>query len=203
MLLQHDKMDCGAACLAMIASHYGKSYSLQQIRDYCFITKNGVSLLGICEGAEKIGFEKAPVKLSVEQLFEKSIQKPLILHWNKNHFVVLRKVTKNWLTGKLRFHLADPGHGFITLSEEQFKESWTGGEDQGIALLLVPTEAFYEQEELKENKVSIGYLLKYLKPYRKQLTFMALLLLCGSGVMLIFPFLTESPDRQWGKCQGS
>ena len=66
MLLQHDKMDCGAACLAMVSSHYGKDYSLQQLRDYCFLTKNGVSLLGICGAADMIGFEKAPVKAPIE-----------------------------------------------------------------------------------------------------------------------------------------
>ena len=192
MLLQHDKMDCGAACLAMVSSHYGKDYSLQQLRDYCFLTKNGVSLLGICGAADMIGFEKALVKLDVEQLNGEKIQKPLILHWNKNHFVVLRKVKKSLINGKLSFKIADPGHGLITLSEEKFRQSWLSDDEKGIALLLTPTEKFYEHEVLHENKVRTKYLFKYLMPFRKKLILMSLLLLVGSGLILVFPFLTEA-----------
>ncbi len=53
---QQDQMDCGPACLAMIASEHGKNYSLKYLRDYSFITREGVSMLGISEAARKIGF---------------------------------------------------------------------------------------------------------------------------------------------------
>lgn len=50
---QHDQMDCGPACLAMVASYYGKDFGLQYLRDKSFITREGVSLLGISAAAEK------------------------------------------------------------------------------------------------------------------------------------------------------
>ena len=53
---QLDSRDCGPTCLHMIAKHYGKSYNLQGLREKCFINRDGVSLLGISEAAEQIGF---------------------------------------------------------------------------------------------------------------------------------------------------
>src|SRR5580698_5412675 len=93
---QYDAMDCGPSCLAMIASHYGKKYSLQYLRDRCHITKEGVSLLGITEAAHGIGLETTSALVTLEQL--ELVDEPCILHWNQNHFVVLNKVT----TGKKR-----------------------------------------------------------------------------------------------------
>lgn len=54
--LQFDAMDCGPTCLRMIAKYYGKSYSLQTLRDLSYITREGVSMLGISDAAESIGF---------------------------------------------------------------------------------------------------------------------------------------------------
>lgn len=192
VILQHDQMDCGAASLAMISSHYGKNYSLQQLRDYCFVTRNGVSLLGICEAAEMIGFEQAAVRLKIDNLQHESVRLPAILHWNKNHFVVLRKVKKSILTGKVTYCILDPGHGAINLSKERFKSSWCGDSDEGIGLLLTPTKSFFEHEVLHENSVNAGFLFRYLKPYRSNLIWMAILLLLGSALTLVFPFLAQA-----------
>ena len=54
-LKQPDTMDCGATCLAMVAKHYGKSYTVQKLREMCSATRAGVSLLGISDAAEKLG----------------------------------------------------------------------------------------------------------------------------------------------------
>ena len=56
-LSQPDTMDCGATCLAMVAKHYGKTYSIQKLREMCAATRAGVSLLGISDAAEKLGFK--------------------------------------------------------------------------------------------------------------------------------------------------
>lgn len=186
---QHDQMDCGPSCLAMISSHYGKDFNLQYLRDNCFITREGVSLLGINEAAKKIGFNTFSAKLKTEDL-EKDYT-PCILHWNQNHFVVLYKITKNIFTGKLRYKIADPAHGFITLSEEKFKKSWLSDGEKGVALFLEPTEYFFGQEPPKEEKVSIKYLLSYLKPYKKSMGWMFFLLSLGTLITLIFPILTQ------------
>ena len=65
---QLDAMDCGPTCLRMIAKFYGKNYSLQTLRTKCHITREGVSMLGISDAAELIGFRTEGVKLTWEQL---------------------------------------------------------------------------------------------------------------------------------------
>jgi ATP-binding cassette subfamily B protein len=68
-----DAMDCGATCLRMIAKFYGKSYSNQTLREKSFITRSGVSMLGISEAAESIGFRSLGVQVPYEQLLEAPI----------------------------------------------------------------------------------------------------------------------------------
>ena len=115
-------MDCGPACLAMVSSHYGKDFGLQYLRDKSFITREGVSLLGISEASKKIGFNDISAKLNTDD-FDNGLL-PCILHWNQNHFVVLYKISKNIFTGKLTYKIADPGHGFISINEEKFNHNY-------------------------------------------------------------------------------
>lgn len=67
---QFDMMDCGPACLRMIAKHCGKHYTLQTLRKKCFITYEGVSMLGISEATESIGFHSLGVRLDTDRLVE-------------------------------------------------------------------------------------------------------------------------------------
>lgn len=187
---QKDQMDCGPACLTMVAGIYKKKYPLQYLRDNSFITREGVSLLGIGEAATKIGFETLTAKLSIEKLNEMPL--PCILHWNQNHFVVLEKIKTNRFTGKKSYKIADPGHGLIVLNEEKFAKPWLSDEDSGIALLLEPTEEFYKLDPPKEEKLDIKYILNYLKPYTKQVIWLFVMLFLGSALTLVFPFLTQS-----------
>ena len=186
---QHDQMDCGPACLAMISSYYGKDFGLQYLRNKSFITREGVSLLGISEASKKIGFSDISAKLNADD-FDNGLL-PCILHWNQNHFVVLYKISKNIFTGKLIYKIADPGHGFISLNEEKFKKSWCSDGEKGVALFLEPTEEFYKQTPPQEEKLSIKYLLNYLKPYKSQMGWMFFLLTLGTLTTLVFPILTQ------------
>ena len=189
---QHDQMDCGPACLSMIASKYGKKYSLQYLRDNSFLTREGVSLLGLTEASKKIGFDTLSAKLTIEKLIDEKQTLPCILHWNQNHFVVLKKITRNIFTKKHYFHLADPAHGFIKLDEIKFKNSWIVDDNKGVSLFLEPTDDFYKKTPPVNNTVTIKYLFTYLKPYTKKLSIMFLLLLFGSLLTLILPFLTQN-----------
>jgi ATP-binding cassette subfamily B protein len=93
-----DQMDCGPSCLRMIAKHYGRSYNLQFLRDKTQLNKDGVSLLGIAEAAEEIGFRTMGVKLSFDK-FVSEVPLPCIVHWQQNHFVVVYDIKSNqsWL----------------------------------------------------------------------------------------------------------
>jgi ATP-binding cassette subfamily B protein len=93
LIAQHDQMDCGPACLAMIASIYGKEFSLQYLKENAYLTKEGVSLSDISDLAERIGFETYPSQIDLVTL-KKEGALPCILYWNKNHFVVLHDYKK-------------------------------------------------------------------------------------------------------------
>lgn len=189
---QHDQMDCGPACLAMIASWHGKTYTLQRLREYSFLTRSGVSLLGVGEAARIIGFTTNSIKVSVEKLVNIKAGLPAILHWNQNHFVVLYKITKNIFTGRLSFKIADPAYGFISLSQEKFEHHWISDGNKGVTLFLKPTEHFYNLSPPTESNQSIRYLFSYLRPHKRSLWLLFLLLLAGSGISLVLPFLTQN-----------
>ena len=89
-LHQPDAMDCGATCLAMIAKHYGKTYTIQRLREMCSATRSGVSMLGISDAAEKLGFKTMGVRINFRQLCEAPL--PCIVHWKQEHFVVVYDV---------------------------------------------------------------------------------------------------------------
>ena len=98
---QLDSMDCGPSCLRMSAKYYGKSYTLQSLRSSSFITKSGVSMLGISEAAESIGFRTRGYRLTWEQLRDE-VPLPCIVHWNQRHFVVVYKIKKRRAGGRGR-----------------------------------------------------------------------------------------------------
>lgn len=182
---QLDSMDCGPTCIKMVAKYYGKEYSLDFLRTNCFLSKEGVSLLGISQASEKIGFTTLAAKVSPEQLYHE-LPLPAILHWNQEHFVVMYKVNKKYVW------LADPGHGLIKLIKSDFERNWLGDGNEGIALMLEPTPDFYSnKEELELPKRGFSFLIKYLRPFKKYIAQILLSMLVASGLTLIFPFLTQ------------
>ncbi|WP_160136496.1 peptidase domain-containing ABC transporter [Chryseobacterium sp. c4a] len=186
---QHDQMDCGPACLAMICAYYGKDFGLQYLRDKSFITREGVSLLGISEAAEKINLKHIAGKLRPQDLNSDLL--PCVLHWNQNHFVVLYKISKSIYSDKLIYKIADPGHGTVSLSEDKFKKSWLSDGEKGVALFLEPTDEFYQQIPPEEEEISAKYMLNFFKPYKKQIFQLFFLLLAGTLTTLVFPILTQ------------
>ena len=192
---QLDEMDCGSTSLRMIAKYYGKEYSAEMLRNHCHITRNGVSMLGISEAAEYLGFRTLGVKITMEQLAHDA-SLPCILHWNQNHFVVCYKVKKN-RSGRYRFYIADPASQKLCYTEEEFMRCWLStsvqGRDCGMALLMVPGVNFGKRKEECENhRQSLGFFFKYLKPYRRQVVVLLLGMLLGSLLQLVFPFLTQA-----------
>lgn len=186
-------MDCGPSCLRMIAKWYGKIYSLQYLREQCYITKNGVSMLGISDAAEKIGFRTQGCRTSWEQLLD--VPTPFIVHWNRNHFIVVYDIKKN-RKKEYSIYVADPGQGLLAYKKSDFLKFWLstekGGAPEGHLLILEPTPEFYEKEGINSSKLNIRYLLRYLLPYKKFFIQLGLGMLTGSIISLIFPFLTQS-----------
>ncbi len=186
-------MDCGPSCLRMIAKYYGKSFSVQQLRENSFILRTGVNLLGLSEAAESIGFRATGIRTSIQKLKEQA-KLPCIIHWNQEHFVVLYKISRkkaNWY-----FHVADPAYGLLKYEEKEFKQCWIttvqNGVEKGVAMLLETTPQFYETEPIKYESLSLWYLLKYVKPYRKMINQLVIGLFLGSLLQLVLPFLTQT-----------
>ena len=194
---QNEAMDCGPACLRMVAKYYGHHYSLQTLRKKCFITREGVSLLGISDAAENIGFHTNGVRISLQK-FANEAPLPCILHWNQNHFVVCYNVRRN-RKGSLQFQIADPASQLLNYNQQEFSKCWVGKSqpnesDQGIALLLEPGVNFanIEEEPERSSKKSLLFFLRYLLPYKSQFTQLALGMALGSVLQMAFPILTQS-----------
>ncbi|MEM6721891.1 MAG: peptidase domain-containing ABC transporter [Bacteroidota bacterium] len=191
LIPQHDQMDCGPACITMISAHFGKKHRIDYIRSISYLKRDGVSLRGISQAAEKIGFDTHASMLDLKTLDDEATL-PCILHWNQNHFVVLYDHKKNFFTGKYKYKIADPSYGLITLTQEEFKSRWLSENDKGIALFLNPTEEFYKKEVAKKKRINFKFLFDFLKPYKYEVFQLFLTLLVGSAFTLIFPFLTQS-----------
>ena len=193
---QHDQMDCGPACVKMIAYHFGKDYALDTLRNYCSIAHDGVSLLGISDALENIGFKTIGGKLTIEQLIDDA-PLPCVVHWEQNHFVVLYKIKKkNFFNNTTQFYIADPSSSLKKYNEKEFKKHWlstqTNNEEKGVVLLAEPTQEFYKKEGEKIDKGNIKFLSSYFKRYKKYFSQLVLGILLGSLLQLIFPFLTQS-----------
>lgn len=193
---QLDYMDCGPACLKMIAAFYGREYSLDFLREISGISKKGVSFLGLSEAAERIGLKTEGVKLTRDQLV-REVGFPCVIHWNNKHFVVLYAVRtgRKGLFGKrtVKFRIGDPSHGLIYVEERFFMNSWLMKDSRGVALLVEPRPDFLTCNNGLQQSYSGGFrfLLSYVRPYRKYIVQILLGMLLSSMLSLALPLLTQ------------
>lgn len=189
---QPDEKDCGPTCLRIISTYYGKLIPLQQVRNLSETTREGSSLLGLSNAAENLGFRSLGVKIDFNTLANE-VPLPCIVHWNKQHFVVVYNIDK-----KGKVYISDPSYGLINYTKEEFIKFWIGENanettDEGIVLILETTQAFFKNEfDEPERKASFSFLSKYLLKYKSLVIQLAVGLLAGSLMSLILPFLTQS-----------
>ena len=192
---QVNTKDCGATCLQIISEYYGRKISLKKLREYSHISREGASLMGLSDAAEKVGFRTVGLCPTVEML-KSDIQLPCILFWDQNHYVVCYKIKKKFC--HTYYYISDPASMKMQYEEATFKKFWLStrrnNEDRGILLALTPTERFYERDDDTAYNGSFGLhsFIKYISPHRASLfqmiTCMVLFMLTG----LIIPFLTQS-----------
>lgn len=190
---QHDAKDCGPTCLRMIACFYGQTYSIEFLREMTHISKMGVSMLGISETAEKIGFRTIGARLTFNKL--ENIPLPCIVYWNQNHFIVVYHIERK--KNNVYIYIADPVAGKLKYTEEEFCNCWINGhrneKGDGLVLLLEPTPDFYNKKEGKQHSSKKNqFLISYIKPYKNLILQLLLGLTLGSILQLAFPFLTQS-----------
>jgi len=186
---QHDQSDCGAACLRMIARHYGRFYSLEYLRELTYQRREGVSLLDINEGAERLGFKTLAASISLPRLLEEA-PLPCIAFWRQEHYIVVYK------TSRTHIWVADPAVGLLQYTHKQFLEGWQSeiedGEPQGVVLLVEPTIDFYKREGESISKGGFNYVYHYLSRYRQLIGHLVLGFVITLLLQLAFPFLMQS-----------
>ncbi|MEO1517684.1 MAG: peptidase domain-containing ABC transporter [Bacteroidota bacterium] len=187
---QIDKKDCGPTCLKTIARFYNKTIAIQKVRAISQTTRQGSSLWGLSDAAEKLGFRSLSVQLPLTAL--QQVPLPCILHWNKNHYVILYKIKRDI------FYISDPAHGLLTYRKDELLKHWIGRDakeqtKEGIALLLEPTAKFYDSDfEQDHTDFGFAFLSRYLFRYQAFLWQLVFGLMAASLLQLIFPFLTQS-----------
>ena len=164
--LQMEAVECGAACLHMVLEHFGKRVSLEEVREECGVSRDGSKASNILKAAQNYKLIADGYKLDPDSL--KEFQPPMIIHWNFNHFVVLR----GW--SKKCFYINDPALGPQTVKYEEFDKSFTG-----IALTFSKSEAFISGG----HKAGIlRSLFPRVKNYKAEIFFLIL-----AGLLLVVP----------------
>lgn len=186
---QLDMMDCGPACLKMIAKHYGKFYSLQSLRDKCGVSKEGVSFEDISHAAETIGLRSLSLKCTLDDLLFK-IPLPVIIHWDNSHFVVVHKVSRSRI-----LYISDPAKGHVKFTAEEFATKWLKqNTSKGILMALEPQSDFYERqgEEKIERRKTFENFLGYFTPYKKSFINLFIVMLLVTILQGLLPFISKA-----------
>ncbi len=154
---QPDAMDCGPACIKMVAEHYGKKIQIDKLREKSYITREGVSFLGISEAATSIGFRTLGVRIPFSKL-KNDIPLPCIVHWKQKHFIVVYRIRGDIV------YAADPAIGLVQIGIDEFIRIWaqTVADDEklGLVMVLQPTPEFYELEDERDLKGGFRFLYR-------------------------------------------
>lgn len=133
MVLQAEAAECGLACLAMIAGYYKHSTDPSELRRRYGFSLKGATLKDVLGVADHLGLASRPLRLELEEL--KQLRTPCLLHWDLNHFVVLKSVSRNGIV------IHDPSDGVRKLNFTEVSRHFTG-----VAVELTPTGGFETAE---------------------------------------------------------
>jgi ATP-binding cassette subfamily B protein RaxB len=140
-ILQTEHSECALACLAMMSGYFGHKIDIITLRNKYGVSQHGVTLKDVIKIAEKMNMSSRAVRLELEELGK--LKMPAILHWDMNHFVVLKKVTASNVV------IHDPAVGIRTVTFKDVGKYFTG-----VALELTPTKDFREEDEVKKLKIT-------------------------------------------------
>ena len=187
---QHDRSDCGATCLRIICRYYGKHFTAATMQRMTACGHEGTSFFELKQATEALGMETCAFRMGWDDL--KEVGKPCILHWGGNHFVVLVRIRKRLWNREERVTVMDPGHGTLHYTREEFLKHWLQDGQNGYVLMMTPTDEFGQLEGEEEITLTWRDLLDHVIPHYRALFGVLLTLAVGSGLGMIFPFLTQA-----------
>ncbi len=182
---QLDSQDCGIACLRMLVKYYTNNTLDEESLKNLDITKQGVTISELKATSELLGFTTMVVKLNYDNMVQ-NVNLPAIFFWNQNHFIIVNKIQND------KVYISDPAFGKTYYRKEEFLKGWTQANNEGLILLLEPTEKLKNLTiKKKTKKRNLSYISKYLKSHKTQLLLIAITLLLSSIIELITPFFTQ------------
>ncbi len=173
VITQMEMTECGAASLGMVLAYYGKWLPLEVLREDCGVSRDGANALNILKAARNYGLTAGGYKFEPEDT--KQLERPAILHWGFNHFVVL----DGWKNGGKTAVLNDPARGTTYISAEEFDKKFTG-----VCIQLEPGDSFIKSG--KPQSV-ITFLLKRLRGTRGVFAFLTVITALTALIGLVTP----------------
>jgi len=183
-VLQHNEEDCGAACLASISKYYGRTFTINRIREVAGTYSSGTTLLGLKQGAEALGFTNVRgVKVTLNAIDDRAVSLPCIIHWKGYHWVILYGKR-----GK-KYVIADPAiEGIQYIDRHWLQEAWPNG----VLLTLEPDPIrFFSQSDEREKIGGLGRFLKRIWYERTLFTQILILNLVVGIIALAAPLLIQ------------
>ncbi len=180
---QLNQLSCGLTCLKIIAKHHNRIIDITPF--YKKLTPKGMSIYDLREVAEEIGFRSYAHDIKLKDIEE--FEKPFLIHWNKNHYVVLYKIKNG------NYYVSDPAKGLLEYNKDEFLKKWYGNNESGKVIILEPSEKFVEQKNSKASYLAaIEFLHRHLSPYKKNLIHLLLVMIIIALVYAVLPFITRS-----------
>ena len=176
VIQQNEIAECGLACLAMIARYHGHDVDLASLRRRFPVSLKGASLSRLIAIAGNLGFDTRPLRAEIEHLA--SLRLPCILHWDLNHFVVLKRIDR----GRAEIH--DPGRGHVSMPLAEFSRHFTG-----IVLELTPSASFEPIQA--RQRVSLRSLVGRVHGVRRSVIQILLLALALEVLTLALPLALQ------------
>ncbi len=139
-MLQSEEAECGLACVAMIAAYHGHRVNLPGLRQRFPVSMKGATLADLMGVASELELSPRALRLELDELDK--LQRPALLHWDLNHFVVLEDVGRKSVT------IVDPAVGRRTLSTKELDRHFTG-----VAMELAPTADFVPVEAQTKTRL--------------------------------------------------
>ncbi len=188
---QLDGTDAGAASLKMICAYHGRMVPIGKIREQLIVREGGFSLDKVSNMGEVLDMNTKITQMTYEDL-KSNAPLPCIVQWRDQHCVIVYKITSK------KVWMADPAHGLVTLSKEEFLDGFAclvdEDQPQGLVLILEPTNVFYEHDsdEDKQRKRGLRDYFVYLRPYKKYYANVLMSLALATVCTVTMPFLTQA-----------